>query len=404
MNDRMDSTLRKLASVVVPEGLILLAVIVLLQFDSIREPLSALAHYYPYAIIAIGLLLAWRFGQSQILFSLVVLVLVERTLAFTNSGDRADAVFQVLAFLLPLNLVTFARLKEHSLLTPSSAIRAGAILVQAILVFAFVRMDSVTAVLEARDGLPEWLFSWTPIGYIGLVTFGGVLALLVVRQVLDTTAAGRGFLWALLAAFIALNTTGDTRTIYFATAGLILVVAVIETSYSMAFRDGLTGLPSRRALDEALTRIGGKYAVAMVDVDNFKQLNDSYGHDTGDQVLCMIAAKLSKVSGGGRTFRYGGEEFAILFPRMTVDDTLLFLEVTRQEIEDTKFKLRGTDRPKKTPKEPKRTGRRGKRISVTVSMGVAEPTKKNWTPLEVIEAADQAMYRAKQRGRNRIES
>ncbi len=172
----------------------------------------------------------------------------------------------------------------------------------------------------------------------------------------------------------------------------------------MAFRDGLTGLPSRRALDDALTRIGGKYAVAMVDVDNFKQLNDSYGHDTGDQVLCMVAAKRSKVSGGGRTFRYGGEEFAILFPRMTVDDTLLFLEVTRQEIEDTRFKLRGADRPKKTPKEPKRTGRRGKRISVTVSMGVAEPTKKNWTPLEVIEAADAAMYRAKQRGRNRIES
>lgn len=400
----MDSALRKLASVVVPEGLILLAVIVLLQFDSVREPLSALARYYPYAIIAIGLLLAWRFGQSQILFSLVVLVLVERTLAFTNSGDRADDVFQVLAFLLPLNLVTFARLKEHSLLTPSSAIRAGAILVQAILVFVFVRMDSVTAVLETQDGLPAWLFSWTPIGSIGLVTLGGVLALLVVRQVLDPTAAGRGFLWALLAAFIALNTTGDTRTIYFATAGLILVVAVIETSYSMAFRDGLTGLPSRRALDEALTRIGGKYAVAMVDVDNFKQLNDSYGHDTGDQVLCMVAAKLSKVSGGGRTFRYGGEEFAILFPRMTVDDTLLFLEVTRQEIEDTKFKLRGADRPKRTPKEPKRTGRRGKRISVTVSMGVAEPTKKNWTPLEVIEAADAAMYRAKQRGRNRIES
>jgi diguanylate cyclase (GGDEF)-like protein len=404
VNDRIDSTLRKLASVVVPEGLILLAVIVLLQFDSVREPLSALARYYPYAIIAIGLLLAWRFGQSQILFSLLVLVLVERTLAFTASGDRADDVFQVLAFLLPLNLVTFARLKEHSLLTPSSAIRAGAILAQAMLVFVFVRMDSVTAVLETQDGLPAWLFSWTPIGSIGLVTFGGVITLLVVRQALDPTAAGRGFLWALLAAFIALNTTGDTRTIYFATAGLILVVAVIETSYSMAFRDGLTGLPSRRALDEALTRIGGKYAVAMVDVDNFKRLNDSYGHDTGDQVLCMVAAKLSKVSGGGRTFRYGGEEFAILFPRMTVDDTLLFLEVTRQEIEDTRFKLRGADRPKKTPKEPKRTGRRGKRISVTVSMGVAEPTKKNWTPLEVIEAADAAMYRAKQRGRNRIES
>jgi diguanylate cyclase (GGDEF)-like protein len=404
MNDRMDSALRKLASVAVPEGLVLLVVVVLLQFDGIREPLSALSSYYPYAIIAIGLLLAWRFGQSQILFSLLVVVLVERTLAFTDSGDRADGVFQVLAFLLPLNLVTFARLRERSLLTKSSAIRAGAILVQAILVFVFVRMDTVTAVLETQDGLPEWLFSWTPIGYIGLVTFGGVFTLLVVRQVLDPTAAGRGFLWALLAAFIALNTTGDTRTIYFATAGLILVVAVIETSYSMAFRDGLTGLPSRRALDEALTRIGGKYAVAMVDVDNFKKLNDTYGHDTGDQVLRMVAARLSKVSGSGRAYRYGGEEFAILFPRLSVDEILLFLEAARQEIEETKFKLRGADRPKKTPKEPKRTGRRGKRVSVTVSMGVAEPTKENWTPLEVIEAADQALYRAKEGGRNRIES
>ena len=404
MNDRMDSALRKLASVAVPEGLILLAVLVLLQFDGVREPLSALASYYPYAIIAIGLLLAWRFGQSQILFSLLVLVLVERTLAFTASSDRADDVFQVLAFLLPLNLVTFARLKERSLLTPSSGIRAGAILVQAVLVFMFVRMDSLTAVLGARDGLPTWLFSWTPIGSIGVVTFGGVLTLLVARQVLDPTAAGRGFLWALLAAFIALNTVGDTRTIYFATAGLILVVAVIETSYSMAFRDGLTGLPSRRALDEALTRIGGKYAVAMVDVDNFKQLNDRHGHDVGDQVLRMIAGRLSRVSGSGRAYRYGGEEFAIIFPRLSVDDILLFLEVARQEIEDTRFKLRGADRPKRTPKQPKRTGKQGKRVSVTVSMGVAEPTKQNWTPLEVIEAADRALYRAKEGGRNRIES
>jgi diguanylate cyclase (GGDEF)-like protein len=87
-----------------------------------------------------------------------------------------------------------------------------------------------------------------------------------------------------------------------------------------------------------------------------------------------------------------------------VDEILLFLEAARQEIEETKFKLRGADRPKKTPKEPKRTGRRGKRVSVTVSMGVAEPTKENWTPLEVIEAADQALYRAKEGGRNRIES
>jgi diguanylate cyclase (GGDEF)-like protein len=149
--------------------------------------------------------------------------------------------------------------------------------------------------------------------------------------------------------------------------------------------------------------MAGAYAVAMVDVDHFKKLNDNYGHDVGDQVLRMVAGKLSGVSGGGRAFRYGGEEFAILFPRRSADDTLLFLEAARQEIEETAFKLRGPNRPRRRPKERPKGGRRAKRVSVTVSIGVAEPGKRQATPLEVIDAADRALYRAKEGGRNRIE-
>ncbi len=403
MSDRTERILRAAASVVVPEGIVLIVVVVMLQFQAIRGPLTQLAQFYPYVIFAIGALLAWRFGRSQIFFALIVLLLVDRTLAFVDSNGRTGGLYQVLAILLPLNLVVLARLKERGILTTNGAIRAGALAVQAIIVLIVVRSRTVTDTLAAREELPEQLFSWTNIGYLGLVVFAGVFVLLIVGQVINPTAAGRGFIWALFAALIGLNTTGDVSTVYFATASLILVVAIIETSYSMAYRDGLTGLPSRRALDEALSRIGGSYTVAMVDVDEFKKLNDTYGHDTGDQVLRMIAGRLNKV-GAGRAFRYGGEEFAILFPRKPAADTLFFLEAVRREIEDAKFKLRGPNRPKKRGEEHRGKGKRAKRISVTVSIGVAEPSKENWTPLEVIEAADQALYRAKQAGRNRIES
>ena len=65
----------------------------------------------------------------------------------------------------------------------------------------------------------------------------------------------------------------------------------------MAYHDELTGLPGRRALNEALLRVGSRYAVAMVDVDHFKHFNDAYGHEVGDQVLRMVAAQLDR---GGR--------------------------------------------------------------------------------------------------------
>jgi len=124
-------------------------------------------------------------------------------------------------------------------------------------------------------------------------------------------------------------------TFYLATAALILIVAVVEASYHMAYQDSLTGLPARRALNEALLRLGGDYTVAMLDVDHFKRINDHHGHDVGDQVLKMIAAKLAQVSGGGKAYRYGGEEFAVIFAGRGAEECLSDLEALRQTVEDT---------------------------------------------------------------------
>ena len=88
----------------------------------------------------------------------------------------------------------------------------------------------------------------------------------------------------------------------------------------------------------------------MCDVDHFKKFNDTYGHDAGDQVLRMVASKLSHVGGGGRTFRYGGEEFLVVFRGRSASEAKPFVESLRCSIADAGFVLRSPDRPARKPK------------------------------------------------------
>jgi GGDEF domain-containing protein len=235
--------------------------------------------------------------------------------------------------------------------------------------------------------------------------------------------AESGLLWALAAVFLALRFGGAGRigSAYFAMAAIVLASAVVETSYLLAYHDELTTLPSRRAFNEALLRLAAPYSIAMVDIDHFKRCNDTYGHDTGDQVLCMVASKLARVAGGGQAYRCGGEEFAILFSGKTTQDVLEPLEDLRVVIEGSRLRLRGGDR-RQQPRGPDRrsrtTGRRragdairqlsrtesSSEISVTVSIGVATAKVERATAHEVIQAADKALYRAKAEGRNRVET
>ncbi len=147
--------------------------------------------------------------------------------------------------------------------------------------------------------------------------------------------------------------------IYSATAVCILAVSIIENSYLLAYHDELTTLPSRRAFNDALLRLQEPYSIAVVDIDHFKQFNDTYGHDTGDQVLRLVASNLSRVTGGGTAYRCGGEEFTILFPGKTTPEVVEHLERLRTTIESSEFQMRGVDR-RQTRRGPER--RNGARV------------------------------------------
>lgn len=210
-----------------------------------------------------------------------------------------------------------------------------------------------------------------------------------------------GLFWMLPKTFIL----PFTLNIMCSQVMLMIAAAVAHEAYQMAFRDELTGLPGRRALNERLQRLGRNYVIAMSDVDHFKRFNDTHGHDVGDQVLRLVASKLAQVTGGGKAYRYGGEEFALVFAGKTLEECMPHLEAVREAIANYVIHLRDPDRPADDQQGRQRRGAgAASQVSVTVSIGVAERQLDQRTPEEVLKAADQALYAAKGAGRNCVMS
>jgi diguanylate cyclase (GGDEF)-like protein len=178
------------------------------------------------------------------------------------------------------------------------------------------------------------------------------------------------------------------------------LIVVLVDSYFFAYRDELTTLPSRRALNQLALALGRKYTLAMLDIDHFKKFNDTYGHDIGDQVLKLVASKLAQVKGGGKVFRYGGEEFTIVLSGKTPEQAIPLLEAVRQAVQDYKIVIRQTERKTKKSRASKK-GSNEKTVSVTISIGLAARVDK-LSFEQTLKLADQALYRAKKSGRNNV--
>jgi len=231
---------------------------------------------------------------------------------------------------------------------------------------------------------------------------------LLYKFVKDRRPLDAGLAWSLVPSLMACHAHGAIRTAYLAAGAVAITVSVIETSYQLAYEDELTRLPGRRAFNQTIASLDDQYSIAMVDVDHFKKFNDTYGHEVGDQVLRMVASRLADVTGEGRAFRCGGEEFAVVFAGKSADEVMPHAESLRRTIEDSTFTVRGPSRSKRHRDErrychsPRHLQNQKLGTSVTVSIGVAQPRADSDDVHWVIEAADKALYAAKQRGRNRV--
>ncbi len=312
--------------------------------------------------------------------------------------------FAALCVLIPLDLAVLAQMRERGLFNFYGMRRLGLLVLQVLL--------TAWVIVRALTQVTDWLYFPllepppfdTQVPQIGLaITALGLIAI-VVHAVRRRSALDAGIAGALVAFAMACQTIGRPHhfVVFIGAAAAALVAAILQDTFRMAFRDELTGLPSRRALNERLLALGANYTIAMVDVDHFKSFNDSYGHELGDHVLRMVAAKLETIGAGGRAYRYGGEEFAVLFPGKRIPAAWPQLEALRKRIAAHPIVLRSEAQPVFARSGTPSAGNERRRVSVTVSIGVAERNARHLTAGEVLRAADRALYRAKERGRDRV--
>ncbi len=403
------SLLRAANALVIPLILISLAYFFSPKIVIAQKVLVELAHYVPYLFLLPAAGLAWRFNRSRaffiaLMFAAAHMLLNEPVLAGFKIETPVAALF--LAYLVPFNLALLVYTKERGIFTKHGLFRFSIFAFQVLLAVSLVYWDrDMTMKILAYPLISESLLKSSPVPQgaivVSLISLVYLFANLI-RSPSSLAASKAGILVLFLLAIINIDLP-LSGIVLFSVAGISIVLALIQDSYFMAYHDQLTSLPGRRALDEQLLKLGVKYVLVMVDIDYFKKFNDRFGHDVGDQVLRFIAVKLESVAGGGKVFRYGGEEFTILFPGKTMWDVESHLQTTHEMISNSRFYVRDRSRPKDAPDISSQPSvRKLRKVKITVSMGVAEKSDGHANPGDVLKQADQALYRAKNKGRNRI--
>jgi GGDEF domain-containing protein len=405
-----------------PLAIIAFAALALWVGPSLPPSLSGLKEAGAYFVLLAGAGMSLWFNRGRAFVATVSLLLAYfgYRLALDLGADSfaVRAVYTAAVVLVPLNVLVALLLPERGV-SYHGDYRWLFIVAGEILLVLWIASSGRTPLSGAawQDMLDHWLLRSPPAPFLGRVLFCAAFTVAVWRA-WPRSAAGKGgpvsplsvgIAGALVAFFIGCEWARNEVVfgVFTAASGAILVVAMLQESRRLAFDDELTGLPGRRALMEAMAGLGPRYTVAMADVDHFKSFNDTHGHDIGDQVLKLVAARLAEVGGGGRAFRYGGEEFTVLFPNLSLEEALPHLEASRASVEGYEMAVRGEDRPKEKELGEKLRGADDtqppdKLLSVTVSIGAAEPGEAEATPTQILKAADEALYRAKRGGRNRV--
>jgi diguanylate cyclase (GGDEF)-like protein len=366
----------------------------------------------PYLICALAAVMAYQFRRSRLLLAACGVALfywlVQNHLQVSLSQPDAGRIYLAVGLALPL-------LGFYLLLVPERGIwNLYGLMYSLIFVLLGLACFVLGGLMQQGSEAIVGYFAARPFeGYVlshgvtvlvGLVALAGLLFLVMRDDEAEPSLLG---VIAALYLALALLHLDYISVVMCIAAALCVVWGLLRGTHSMAYRDDLTGLLSRRALNERLQSLGRSYSIAMLDVDHFKRFNDTHGHDVGDEVLRLVASRVRQVGGGGTAYRYGGEEFCIIFPRKAVEECVEALDQVREQVAGYKMSIR--DRSMRPVRSREGTNKRGatrlnkSHVSVTVSAGVASRSEDYPSAESVIVAADDKLYRAKKAGRNRVE-
>ena len=369
-----------------------------------------------FTISAISLFLCLWFKQEKPFFLLFLTMFAYLLIDYFSTHQYDNNYYTLVAYplmciLYPINLCLLTDVKTNDLFLKSFIRKTIILLIEFFCIYFLTyflpsllgdRLNlifqmNVSKILNFSFGLFPSKLIMPPISFLIFIGYFTICAWRF-KKAMDYIHTA--FLSVFILTFVSFYFISDSMipTILFLSATGCVLLALLQTSHTMAFLDELTNIPGRRALMNTLRQLENQnYTFAMIDIDFFKRLNDSYGHEVGDQGLRMISARLTQHVRSGHLFRYGGEEFVLLYPHKRLEEVLDEIEETRELISTSDFLLR----PKKRihlntiEKYPYMAS-----IKITLSVGVSEKTD-NETGDDVMNIADQALYKAKQTGRNK---
>jgi len=355
----------------------------------------ALINYLPYLIITFGVFISLFMNRflSILLLSFIGLLSFSLSYYIPVLGEDAissEMLICILPLLLAVNLVLWTWLPEKGInATVYNTILSVVFLSQVVLVY-YVMDNLPLKIIEILNKGASFESLNIPILVVVVLLISWLFIVLRNAYVDNVSVMSRATIFILVLMVFAFNQFEQPFVFIWlsSVSALLVLIAIIFDSHKIAYTDELTGIPSRRALLESFPSLGKKYAISMIDIDHFKKFNDSYGHDVGDKVLSIVANELTKIS-VGKAYRFGGEEFTIVFPRKSIEQVESALEEVRKNIESTNLDFIKTDKKKVKPK-------------ITVSFGLAERQSEHKKPEEVLKLADKALYDAKKAGRNRV--
>lgn len=375
------------------------------------ENLTFLLLNLPYILLALTALLALLSEHAvETGISLCMLCaywLVQTQLQVPLETQPAGQIYYLLNLWLPCLIFAYAFMPEQSYRQPLGLAAIALAPVIIILLARLLAFDSQLFLASAQQAIGNPVFSShlsTLPTALYLMVFGACLSLCIYRQkTLESSLLGCALITYSTFGWIHLS---HISAVMFSAIGVLLSINLITSLLSIGYRDELTQIGNRRALKQSAKNLRGSYAVAMVDADYFKKINDQFDHDLGDQALRVIAGLLRKTADGAKPFRYGGEEFCLLFKGKSTQEVIDTLEKIRQAIANYDMVIRDKKhRPRASKQGEKRRGasRRNGDLRLTVSIGVASSDDSGHFD-QVLKSADKALYRAKARGRNRVQA
>lgn len=391
--------LRKLLPLFLPLCIIIGAAVLSAEAGSLPGSAQNLILYFSYILLGVVILLSFIFNRSRVFF-IASVIFISQVLLMTCKADKGIQSFNIIALksiiyvILPVDITVFALQSDKGILTLKGKLRIAAVIFEYLFIL-WVIVSKRTNFIGFISSTPIYIGKLVPVPLFIFLTFCIAFIFFLARIVSSGLPKDRLLSGALISIFMGLfyGNTYISIPVFFSAAGIILLICSLYETYFLAYIDELTGLPSRRALKDRMLKLGGRYSIAMLDIDFFKKFNDNYGHDSGDEVLRFIGKTLKQMPGGGKSYRYGGEEFTIIFPGKSSSEAVPHLERLRENISKSRI-------PISKGSKKSSSSRRIKKVSITISCGVADRNEKHSSPMDVIKAADAALYKAKEKGRN----